>query len=78
MSYLKKFYFHFFLFFFTITGIYLSINTGITHDEFHDFNVWQANKNLILNFFLNENFDTSYLGGTNKFYGSGFHYFSIV
>ncbi len=78
MTYIKKFYFHLFLFFFVITGIHLSINTGITHDEFHDFNVWKANKNLIINFFTNENFDTSFLDGTNKFYGSGFHYFSII
>jgi hypothetical protein len=78
VTYLKKFYFHFFILFFLILGIHLSLNTGITHDEFHDFNVWQANKNSILNFFLNENFDTSYLEGTNRFYGSGFHYFSTI
>ena len=32
-----------------IIGIYLSINVGITHDEFHDYYVWEANKNLIFN-----------------------------
>ena len=39
-KYFKKFT-SIFLIFFVITGIHLSINTGITHDEFHDYNVWQ-------------------------------------
>ncbi len=76
MTYLKKFYFYLFLFTFVLTGAFFSINTGITHDELHDLNVWIANKNYIINFFLGTNHDTSYLVGGNKFYGSGFHYIS--
>ena len=77
MTYFKKIYFYLFLSIFILAGIHFSINTGITHDELHDYKVWIANKNSILNFFLNKNLDTSYLTGANKFYGSGFHYISI-
>ena len=78
MTYLKNIYFHIFLIIFILLGIQLSLNVGITHDEFHDYNVWIANKNIFINFFFKENLDTSYLSGSNKFYGSGFHYISSL
>lgn len=78
MTYFKKNYYYIFLFFFIFIGAHFSINTGITHDELHDFNVSVANKNFALNFFFDKNLDTSYLTGTNKFYGSGFHYISSI
>ena len=78
MNFIKKNYFSFFLFFFIFFGSIYSTKVGITHDEFHDYNVWNANKNLILNFFSNKNFDTSYLLEGGKFYGVGFHYISTL
>ena len=78
MTYIRKFYYHLFLLFFIVIGIHFSINVGITHDEIYDYNVWIANKNLILNFFFSNNLDTSFLEGGGKFYGSGFHYFSSI
>ncbi len=78
MTYIQKFYYQIFLSFFALIGIYFSINTGITHDEIHDYNVWLANKNSIINLLFSKNLDTSYLAGGNKFYGSGFHYLSSI
>ena len=78
MIYFKKNYLSIFLFFFVIIGSHLSVNTGITHDELHDLNVWIANKNFAYNFFFDTNLDTSYLAGGNKFYGSGFHFISSI
>ena len=74
---LKNQYFLIFAVLLFSIGIFLSINAGITHDEFHDYNVWEVNKNLILNFFLNTNYETQFLSDIGKFYGVGFHYLSI-
>ena len=73
---LKKNFFYLFLIIFLGLGIYSSINIGITHDEFHDYYVYESNKNYILNKFFGTNYDTTYLTGISKFYGSGFHYIS--
>ena len=78
MTYLKKNYYFIFLFFFILIGAHFSLNTGLTHDELHDYNVSVANKNFAFNFIFEKNLDTSYLAGTNKFYGSGFHYISSI
>ena len=78
MTYYKNLLFYIFLFFFVLTGIYFSINVGITHDETHDYYVWISNKNLVLNFFFKENLDTNYLSEGGKFYGIGFHYISSI
>ena len=75
---LKNNFFYLFLIIFISLGIFSSINTGITHDEFHDYYVFESNKNYILNIFFGTNYDTSYLTGINKFYGSGFHYLSSL
>ncbi len=74
---LKNQYFLIFVIFLFLFGIYLSMNVGITHDEFHDYYVWEANKNLIINNLFETNYDSQYLDGGGKFYGVGFHYLSI-
>ena len=74
----KNLYFYLFLVCFIIIGSYLSLNTGITHDEFHDYYVSEGNKNIFLNKLFNKNYDTSYIVGGNRFYGSGFHYLSAI
>ena len=85
---IKKNYFNYFLFFFTIIGIYLSLNTGITHDEAHSSWVWELNKKKILKIFFDINYEVSSLNeslGYNEdfnlialdsfhgFYGVGFY-----
>ena len=78
LNFLSKNLFNFFLIIFFILGSYFAINTGITHDEFHDHLVFEANKNFFLNKFFETNFNTEYLSGLNRFYGSGFHYLSSI
>ena len=75
---IKKNYFYLFIACFTFAGIFLALNTGITHDEYHDLFVWKANQNLILNKLFNLNLDTSYMTGGGLYYGSGFHYISFI
>ena len=75
---IKKNYFYLFIVCFIFVGVLLALNTGITHDEYHDLFVWKANQNLILNKLFNSNFDTSYITGGNLYYGSGFHYISFI
>ncbi len=74
---IKKNYFYYFLFFFTIIGILLSLNVGITHDEYHSFFIGESNKNKILDFFLSNNSQSKTLEGLNLHYGSGFYLLSI-
>ena len=73
---IKKNYFYLFLIFYSICGIFLSLNVGITHDEYHDFFVGEANKKKILSFFFNEYNNLEPLEGLNPYYGSGFHFIS--
>ena len=75
---LIKHSYYLFLVIFIIAGCFAAINTGITHDELHDYYVFEGNKNLILNKFFNKSLDTSYIEGLNRFYGSGFHYVSSI
>ena len=75
---IKKNYFYLFLICFTFFGAFLALNTGITHDEYHDLFVWEANKNLIFNKLFNTNLDTSYMTGGGLYYGRGFHYISFI
>ena len=75
---IKNNYFYLFLFFFIFIGAFLALNTGITHDEYHDLFVWMGNQNLILNKLFSLNYDTSYITGGNLYYGSGFHYISFI
>lgn len=77
IKYIINNYFFYFLLIYSILGIYFSLQIGITHDEHYDLKVWQANQNIILNFLFNSNLDTSFLVGGSKFYGSGFHIFSL-
>lgn len=62
---------------YAIVGVYLSLNVGITHDEYHNFVVGEANKKKILNIFFNKDFQISELEGLNTYYGSGFHLLTI-
>ena len=47
----------FLLLVYTILGIYLSITTGISHDEHHEQLNWQVNIAAIKNFLATGNYD---------------------
>ena len=75
---LNKKFFYSFLFLYFILGIYLSLNVGITHDESHNFYVWELNKKKLVNLFLNGNFDVSSLDTYHGYYGVGFYLISTI
>ena len=73
---IKENYFYYFIFLYFLTGVYLSLNVGITHDESHSYWVWELNKKNFLNIFFNTNYDVSQLDTYHGFYGIGFYIFS--
>tara|TARA_B100001093_G_scaffold514193_1_gene587689 strand:+ start:4008 stop:5576 length:1569 start_codon:yes stop_codon:yes gene_type:complete len=73
----KKNFFYYVVFIFSIIGIYLSLNVGISHDEYHDSLVWSTNKNIYQNYFFNKNLNTKFADGGMGFYGIGFHIVSM-
>jgi len=62
-----------FLFLYFLIGIYLSLNTGISHDEFHEQKNWEFNMLLIDSLWKNQEIEITYI---DKFYGIGFQYIS--
>ena len=75
----SKLPFKFFLFFYFILGFYLSINTGISTDEFIDQYNWQLSLGAIKDFFgYNNNGYNELLKYEWRFHGVGFHYFSHI
>ena len=73
---LKKNYFNIVLFIYCILGIFLSLNVGITHDEYHSFFVADSNKKQFLNTFFGSNYEYEPLKSLNLYYGSGFYFIS--
>ena len=67
-------FFYIFLISFLLFGFYLSLNTGISHDEFHEELYWNFNKKIVINFFYG-NFDYQ-SEFRDKFYGIGFQIIS--
>ncbi len=56
-----------------ISGIVLSTQVGISHDEMHEEQNWTYNKDLVRNFFNNNKTDPHYV---DKYYGIGFQIIS--
>ena len=56
-------------------GIYLSINTGISHDEFHEQQNWEVNLNSAKEFLLTGKYE-SFLNYKDRYHGIGFHFLS--
>ena len=54
---IQKNYFNFFILFYLITSIVLSVDVGISHDEHHHLSVWQINKKIYSKNFFNEIFN---------------------
>ena len=72
----KNFFNYFIIFYFLILAIF-SLKVGITHDEPHHNLVWEINKKIYSNFFLNTNYDIIFPDYGMTFYGIGFQMFSI-
>ena len=68
-----------FLFLYLIIGIFLSVNTGISTDEFIDQYNWKLSSDAIKNFFgFNDYGYNNLLKYEWKYHGIGFHYFSHI
>jgi hypothetical protein len=64
-----------FLIIYFFIGIYLSINTGISHDEFHEQLNWEVNISSIKSFLLEGEYN-NLLNYKDRYHGIGFHYIS--
>ncbi len=64
-----------FLFFYLIIGLFLSINTGISHDEFHEQLNWEINFKSIKEFILTGSYN-DLINYKDKYHGIGFNFLS--
>ena len=58
-----------------ITGIFLSLNTGISHDEYHEQLNWEINLKAIKDFYETGNYK-DLLEYRDRYHGIGFHFLS--
>ena len=58
-----------------LAGIFLSLNTGISHDEYHEQLNWKVNLNSIKDFFLSGSYD-NLLNYRDRYHGIGFNILS--
>ena len=70
-----KYYSYLFLLIYLITGSYLSLTTGISHDEFHEQLNWEINSRAIKSFFLTGEYN-ELLNYKDKYHGIGFQLIS--
>lgn len=71
----KNYLFFSFLFIYIIIGSYLSLQTGISHDEIHENNNWIVNFSAIKDFFNTGSYD-SLLNYKDKYHGIAFQFIS--
>ena len=64
-----------FLFVYLIAGVYLSINTGISHDEFHEQQNWEVNIQSVKDFSSTGSYN-DLLNYKDRYHGIGFHFLS--
>ena len=76
MKFNSKYIFNYFIVFYSIILIILSLNVGITHDEPHHDLVWQINKKIYSNYLLGSNYNIRFEDYGSNFYGIGFQLFS--
>ena len=58
-----------------LVGIYLSLNTGISHDEYHEQLNWEINFNSVKDFFSSGNYE-NLLNYKDRYHGIGFNILS--
>ncbi len=73
----KKNLFYLFILLYSIAGVYLSLNVGITHDEFYDLTAWNNNKKIYQNYLFGNNQSINFLEAGMGYYGFGFHLLSF-
>ena len=64
----------FFIYF--LIGIYLSLTTGISHDQFHEQLNWKVNFEAIQSVLFNKGNYEILLNYLDKYHGIAFHYIS--
>jgi len=69
----NKLFFYIIIFLILFTGIFLSFNVGITHDELHEQLNWDFNKIIFKNLISGNNEIVPYI---DKYYGIGFNFIS--
>ncbi len=65
----------FLTFVYLVIGIYLSLNTGISHDEFHEQQNWTYNLQAAKDFLTTGDY-SNFLSYKDRYHGIGFHYVS--
>ena len=65
----------FLAFVYLFIGIYLSLNTGISHDEFHEQQNWTYNLQAVKDFLTTGDY-SNFLSYKDRYHGIGFHYVS--
>ena len=73
----KKNLFYLFILLYSIAGVYLSLNVGITHDEFYDLTAWNNNKKIYQNYLFGNNQSINFLEAGMGYYGFGFHMYHL-
>ena len=58
-----------------LAGIFLSLNTGISHDEYHEQLNWEINLNSVKDFFSSGSYD-NLLNYRDRYHGIGFNILS--
>ncbi len=76
MTFGNKNFFIIFLCIYFLIGAFYSLNTGISHDEFHEQQNWEFNVSLVKNILFNVSLDDKFENFQDKYYGIGFQLIS--
>ena len=76
MTYIKKNFFIIFLAIYFVVGAFYSLNTGLSHDEFHEQRNWEYNVALVKHLLFQNELNSFYENYPDKFYGIGFQLIS--
>jgi len=72
----ENYFFKIFFLIYLFTGVYLSLKTGISHDEYHEQLNWEKNVEGIISFLSTGEYQ-NLIDYIDKYHGIGFHYISI-
>ena len=72
----SKKYFVLFLIIYFAVGVVVSLNVGISHDEFHEQQNWEYNVSLVENILFERDLDSKFDNFQDKYYGIGFQLIS--
>ena len=72
----ENYLFKIFITIYLFIGIYLSLSTGISHDEYHEQLNWEKNIQGAISFLSTGEYE-NLINYIDKYHGIGFHYISI-